>query len=468
MFKRNNRFTLSPLFETIGSLANVIRQLSNLAFHADDIFNGILNESKRLGQKTEQLQHRISQLAENVTGLDFQQEQVAFTDLNCSELFKSSSSYDQEVLSRQTMPIALARKYNMCDKAPPLHLLNPFRDDGKDATKFYTDPNFFFDLWKDQMLKETEKEKFSKKMISNSSLNKQMQQIEESHTSKKSKKPRKPENTTEKMRSMMSQQGEFFVDSKQIPENQQHPSADYSPYGTIEAITTANRDLDASRKAAASQVDGRLNFNDGRPTQHFRLNDPGNASILQTAQVAQKENTNHVRFNQTPEIIPRSPVMIKSDSPVLNSSANAVTQNFAIPPPPPMPGQLIYNNSSSSLNKSTINGSAKMPASGAGMQPTSLAQEIQKKQQELKSAPLNPPKPSTQFDVRSTLLASIREGIQLRSVQQRQQKQVDKQNSAHLKDVASILARRVAMQLSDSESNHSNVESEDDDWVNDN
>lgn len=446
----------------------MIRQLSNLAFHADDIFNGILNESKRLSEKTECLKGRISQLAENVTGLDFQQEQVAFTDLNCNELFKSSTTYDQEVLSRQTMPIALARKYNMCDKAPPLHLLNPFRDDGKDATKFYTDPNFFFDLWKDQMLKETEKEKFSKKMISNTSLNKQMQQIEESHTSKKSKKPRKPESTTEKIRKMMSQQGEFFVDSKQIPE--QPPSVE-SPYGTIEAITTVNRDLDASRKAAASQVDGRLAYVDGRQTQHFRLNDPGNASILQTAPVTQRENTNHVRFNQTPEIIPRSPVMIKSDSPVMNSSANVTApQNFAIPPPPPMPGQLIYNNSSNSLNstlnKSTTNGQAKMPANG--VQPTSLAQEIQKKQQELKAAPLNPPKPSTQFDARSSLLASIREGIKLRSVQQRQQKQVDKQNSAHLKDVASILARRVAMQLSDSESNHSNAESEDDDWVNDN
>ena len=416
------------------------------------------------------MQHRISQLTEKVTGLDFQQEQVAFTDVNYNELFKSSTSYDQEVLSRQTMPTALARKYNMCDKAPPLHLLNPFRDDGKDATKFYTDPNFFFDLWKMEMLKETEKEKFSKKMISNSSLNKQMQQIEESHTNKKSKKPRKPENTTEKYRKMMSQQ-EFFVDSNQIPESQQRPSSDYSPYGTIEAISTANRDLDASRKASQSQVDGRLNFNENRPTQHFRLNDPGNASsILQTAQLAPKENTNHVRFNTAPEIIPRSPVMIKSDSPILNSSANAANsapQNFAIPPPPPMPGQLIYNNSSSSLNKSAANGSAKMPATNSA-QPTSLAQEIQKKQQELKSAPLNAPKSAPQFDARTSLLASIREGIKLRSVQQRQQKQVEKQNSAHLKDVASILARRVAMQLSDSESNHSNVESEDDDWVNDN
>lgn len=31
------------------------------------------------------------------------------------------------------------------------------REDGKDGLKFYTDPNYFFDLWKQEMLKDTEK-----------------------------------------------------------------------------------------------------------------------------------------------------------------------------------------------------------------------------------------------------------------------------------------------------------------------
>lgn len=32
-----------------------------------------------------------------------------------------------------------------------------FREDGKDGLKFYTDPNYFFDLWSQEMLKDTEK-----------------------------------------------------------------------------------------------------------------------------------------------------------------------------------------------------------------------------------------------------------------------------------------------------------------------
>ena len=32
-----------------------------------------------------------------------------------------------------------------------------FRDDGKDGLKFYTDPGYFFELWRQDMLKDTEK-----------------------------------------------------------------------------------------------------------------------------------------------------------------------------------------------------------------------------------------------------------------------------------------------------------------------
>lgn len=38
----------------------------------------------------------------------------------------------------------------MCAFSPPRS-----RDDGKEALKFYTDPSYFFDLWKEKMLQDT-------------------------------------------------------------------------------------------------------------------------------------------------------------------------------------------------------------------------------------------------------------------------------------------------------------------------
>lgn len=36
-------------------------------------------------------------------------------------------------------------------------VLSIYRDDGKDGLKFYTDPGYFFDLWRQEMLKDTER-----------------------------------------------------------------------------------------------------------------------------------------------------------------------------------------------------------------------------------------------------------------------------------------------------------------------
>lgn len=37
------------------------------------------------------------------------------------------------------------------------------RDDGKDGLKFYTDPSYFFNLWREEMTQETERLKLDKK-----------------------------------------------------------------------------------------------------------------------------------------------------------------------------------------------------------------------------------------------------------------------------------------------------------------
>lgn len=41
--------------------------------------------------------------------------------------FKSSVVFDQQVVSRDTMPTAMLETYKNCDKPPPLDILNPYR-----------------------------------------------------------------------------------------------------------------------------------------------------------------------------------------------------------------------------------------------------------------------------------------------------------------------------------------------------
>lgn len=55
------------------------------------------------------------------------------------------------------MPAAMKEMYATCDPPPPLGNLNCYRDDGKDGLKFYTDPTYFFELWRQEMLRDTQK-----------------------------------------------------------------------------------------------------------------------------------------------------------------------------------------------------------------------------------------------------------------------------------------------------------------------
>lgn len=58
--------------------------------------------------------------------------------------------------------------------------------------------------------------------------------------------------------------------------------------------------------------------------------------------------------------------------------------------------------------------------------------------------------PLPMVDPRNDLLKAIRDGIKLRKVEKNEQKEVERGNGLH--DVASILARRVAVEFSDSDS----------------
>ena len=73
--------------------------------------------------------------------------------------FKCTIVTDQQVLASSTLPSAMKERYQSCDKPPRLQEMNPYRDDNKDALKFYTDPTYFFELWCEEMRKETEKKK---------------------------------------------------------------------------------------------------------------------------------------------------------------------------------------------------------------------------------------------------------------------------------------------------------------------
>jgi len=140
-----------------GTLAHVILQLSSLSHNAEEMFSDLVRVATDISSRSASLQARLDRLAVKVNQLDGTQEECSMQDCLNTKPFQSSTGFDQQVVARTSMPTGMARRYAKCDRPPPLEKLNGYRDDGKDGLKFYTDPNYFFDLWRQEMLKDTEK-----------------------------------------------------------------------------------------------------------------------------------------------------------------------------------------------------------------------------------------------------------------------------------------------------------------------
>ncbi|KTG35684.1 hypothetical protein cypCar_00000082 [Cyprinus carpio] len=145
------------------TLSSIIRQLSSLSKHAEDIFGELFNEANMFYLRANSLQDRIDRLAVKVTQLDSTVEEVSLQDINMRKAFKSSTIQDQKVVSKNSVPNPVTEMYNLSDKPPPLNILSPYRDDDKEGLKFYTDPSYFFDLWKEKMLQDTEDKRKEKR-----------------------------------------------------------------------------------------------------------------------------------------------------------------------------------------------------------------------------------------------------------------------------------------------------------------
>jgi hypothetical protein len=125
------------------TLANVIRQLSSLSSHAQDLFDELITDAGHIFQRTEALHGRIERLKLKVTQLDSNVEEgelkfiiknsknfffvVTIQDVNNRKPFVSVTRVDQQVVNRATMPQSLRLLYEQAQPAPALHLLTPYR-----------------------------------------------------------------------------------------------------------------------------------------------------------------------------------------------------------------------------------------------------------------------------------------------------------------------------------------------------
>ncbi|OCT65803.1 hypothetical protein XELAEV_18042052mg [Xenopus laevis] len=462
---------------TNSTLAAIIKQLGSLSRHAEDIFGELFNEANSFYMRMNSLQERVDLLVIKVTQLDSTVEEVSLQDINMRKAFKSSTVQNQQVVSRNSIPNPVMEMYQRCDKPPPLNILTPYRDDKKDGLRFYTDPSYFFNLWKEKMLQATEDKRKEKRR------QKEQRLVED--PTREVKKVRKARNRRLEWNMMA-------YDKELRPDNRFSPS----PYH----VASSEGSLSPDNRSYASDLDHSYPASPNHPGQQIMAPAPHLTSenkdiiLMATQEHGYRSSAPGSRQNslnraqqahapQQPEAIlngprqqamkdyggqqmpmaeyfvppapPPPPPVIPSaqtafDSPI--SAPTPVAPNVAalssyIPTPPPAP-PCPY--SGSPLQAGPVGPPVAPPPPPPGQltitpspahaaSPSTLTVEPRKSQ--IPAMPMS--------DARSDLLAAIRRGFQLRKVQEQREQEAKKEPVGN--DVATILSRRIAVEYSESD-----------------
>ncbi|CDW59254.1 WH2 domain containing protein [Trichuris trichiura] len=446
-----------------GTLANLIRQLSSLSAHAEDVFGELYMETVKVQHKTAMLSGRLEALSAKVGQLDSALDERTRCYANYYAFKRSPNlAFDQQPLSRHTLPAAMSQRYERGEPPPDLEKLNGFREDGKNALKFYTDPDYFFELWRQEMLKDPENSRKVKVV---------------SHSRPDGLPPLAEKFELDYDPRQKTYNGHCAADRRNRdvgPFMSTHlPSIDHrhGSWSAAAAAAVTVRDSDhymCTASSSSSSVIYGSRRSPSRPTQPPPLppTDMPDTSVMEMAAFRGS--------SMSPDLPPPPPPLtnFSLNSAVLSSSSadqptavetfhckgNANELGIGSPPPPPPPPLLMPNGSiySGSLGGSTESGSScSNTAAGSKSSSTQATGN--------ENASKNVTQQAASIDTRSDLLRAIRQGIQLKKVnrEEEQQRENDAVMAGH--DVAAILKRRMELVRGCSESEDSASE-EPDEW----
>ncbi|KAK6295523.1 hypothetical protein J4Q44_G00347490 [Coregonus suidteri] len=383
------------------SLANVIRQLSSLSKYAEDLFGELFNEAHSFSFRVNSLQERVDRLSISVTQLDPKEEELSLQDITMRKAFRSSTIQDQQLFSRQSLPIPLQETFDLCEQPPPLNILTPYRDDGKEGLKFYTNPSYFFDLWREKMLQDTEDKRKEKRK-------------------QKLQDPRMYDQVYRYLDLPGQVRGnDRTLETEKVPRAPHDRKKEWQKL----ALGAELAEDDSEEALKEREANGSATYHDrsGAPMYLEGMDGPFSLAALPYSQMNKLLNRPGDRMYTRPHDPPPLPPMhtlgdIKPPS-MISSSSGARSSSPCPPGPPPVPSFLSGAVGSPASHSSGKKHSASLP-------------------------PIS--------DARSVLLEAIRKGIQLRKVEEQREQEAAKHERVG-NDVATILSRRIAVEYSDSE-----------------
>ncbi|XP_037306199.1 actin-binding protein WASF1 isoform X2 [Pungitius pungitius] len=453
------------------SLANVIRQLSSLSKYAEDLFGELFNEAHTFSFRVNSLQERVDRLSISVTQLDPKEEELSLQDITMRKAFRSSTIQDQQLFDRKSLPVPLQESFETCERPPPLNILSPYRDDGKEGLKFYTNPSYFFDLWREKMLQDTEdkrKERRKQKLQDPRMYDQVYRYLDLPGQMKAIERPQEPEkiprlpHDRKKEWQKLALGAELAQDIPDDKHREANGSAGYHDNSSSSGFSD-------SRPQSPARTGG-FNSSNTPPPPPPPLPPPPPPLPSSSLRGTPPPPIPPLPVQQQPLAIPPAPAPLQIAPGVLHpapppvapplhcspahlqqvldrgppAGSGAQSDGSILPPPPPPPPLPHPGARGSSPCHSGPPPLPAFPSAGAmaSPPPPHTLHDFGSKRHH----PANLPPIS---DARSVLLEAIRKGIQLRKVEEQREQEAKHERVGN--DVATILSRRIAVEYSDSE-----------------
>ncbi|XP_077949463.1 actin-binding protein WASF1 isoform X4 [Gasterosteus aculeatus] len=452
------------------SLANVIRQLSSLSKYAEDLFGELFNEAHTFSFRVNSLQERVDRLSISVTQLDPKEEELSLQDITMRKAFRSSTIQDQQLFDRKSLPVPLQESFETCERPPPLNILSPYRDDGKEGLKFYTNPSYFFDLWREKMLQDTEdkrKERRKQKLQDPRMYDQVYRYLDLPGQIKAIERPQEPEKIPRMPHDRKKEWQKLALGAElaqDIPDDKHREANGSAGYHD----NSSSSGFSDSRPQSPARTGG---FNSNTPPPPPPpLPPPPPPLPSSSLRGTPPPPIPPLPVQQQPLAIPPAPAPLQIAPGVLHPApppvapplhcspahlqqvldrgppAGSGTQSdgSVLPPPPPPPPLPHPGARGSSPCHSGPPPLPAFPSAGAmasPLPPHNLHDFGSKRHHPANLPPIS--------DARSVLLEAIRKGIQLRKVEEQREQEAKHERVGN--DVATILSRRIAVEYSDSE-----------------
>ncbi|XP_007547658.1 actin-binding protein WASF2 [Poecilia formosa] len=447
------------------SLANIIRQLGSLSKYAEDVFGELFIQAGAFATRVNTLGERVDRLQVKVTQLDPKEEEVSLQAITTRKAFRSSLTQDQQLFTRPSLPVPVQDTYTTCNPPPPLNQLSQYREDGKEALKFYTDPSYFFDLWKEKMLQDTKdimKEKRKHRREKKDNVNPRTLHPRKIKTRKDEWErlkmgqefvvPKNEKNSSDVLNGSIGSGEGFNSDDLELSTDSYHfePGSPPPPPGPDDILPPPPPDTAFNDGSAAQHRVSMLSPTHPPPAPPS-MSPPPNSRPNLSPPPAPPPPPPPSGFappppptgfdgipSPPPPSFPSPPAPPPPPDMAMAPPPPPITTGGGPPPPPPPPPP-----PGPPPPPSDYSAPPPPPISGGGLAPSSAPK----------------PQPAPVSDGRSDLLQAIRQGFNLRKVEaQREQEKRDHFGN----DVAAILSRRIAVECSDSEDDSS--EFDDDEW----